>query len=153
VLVLLLHLQPDPLFRGNRVRRRAEQEESLASVKDDEVVVFCTIRSEERPGTIGIDRVASARRDIGPVLDFTVGASGRANEAARPVSVKDADANLGDRATHDIVHARPAHGIGPFEAGNATAAVVGMKSAPLTWCLDLASDLDKSKVHGKEMST
>jgi hypothetical protein len=38
-LVLLL-LQPYPLFRGNRARRHAEQEESFASVKDDEVVVF-----------------------------------------------------------------------------------------------------------------
>src|SRR5271169_4434141 len=75
-LVLLLHLQPHPLFRGNRVRRQAEQKESLASVKDDEVIGFCTIRSEDRPGTIGIDRVASARRGIGPVLDFTVGAPG-----------------------------------------------------------------------------
>jgi hypothetical protein len=59
-------------------------------------------------------------------LDFTVSASGRANEAARPIPVEDLDANLGDRATHDIVHARPAERIGPFEAGNATAAIVGM---------------------------
>jgi hypothetical protein len=59
-------------------------------------------------------------------LDFTVGASGRANEAARPISVKDVDANLGDRATHDIVHARPAEGIGPFEAGNATGVMAGL---------------------------
>jgi hypothetical protein len=66
-------------------------------------------------------------------LDFTVGASGRANEAARPVSVKDADANLGDRATHDIVHARPADAIGAFEAGNATAAIVGMNVDDGPW--------------------
>ena len=102
------------LFRGNRVRRYAEQEESFASVKDDDVVGFCALCIEERPGTIPIDRVASAWREIGPVLDITVGASGGANEAARPIAVKDVDANLGDRATHDIVHAGPAEGIGPL---------------------------------------
>ena len=69
-LVLLL-LDPRPLLRDNRSRRHAEQEESLASVKDDEVVGFCTIRSEERPGTIRIDRVACvhAPRRIGPFFD------------------------------------------------------------------------------------
>jgi hypothetical protein len=36
-----------------------------------------------------MDRVASARREIGPLSDFTVGASGRANEATRPISVED----------------------------------------------------------------
>jgi hypothetical protein len=36
------------------------------------------------------------------------------------------DADRGDRATHDIVHARPVEAIGPFEAGNATDAIVGM---------------------------
>jgi hypothetical protein len=35
---LVLQLEPLPLFRGNRSRPHAEQEESLASVKDDEVV-------------------------------------------------------------------------------------------------------------------
>jgi hypothetical protein len=69
--------------------------------------------------------VGSAR-GIGPVSDFTVAASGRANEAARPISVEDVDANFGDRATHDIVHPRPAEGIGPFEAGIATPVIVVM---------------------------
>jgi hypothetical protein len=88
------------------------------------LLVFCTVCIEERPGAVGIDRVASVRRGIGPILDFTVGASGRADEAAHSISVKDVDANLSDRAAHDIVHARPAEGVGPFEAGNATAAMV-----------------------------
>ena len=91
--VLLVHLQTSTLFRGNRSGRHAEQEESLASIKNDEVIDFCTIRSEDRLRTIRIDGVAPARRGIGPVLDFTVVASGRANEAARPVSVKDVDMN------------------------------------------------------------
>ena len=132
-LVLLL-LQPYPLFRDNRARRHAEQEESLASVKDDDVVAVCAVRIEERPSTIRIDRVASVRcGKIGPGSDFTVGASGRANEAARPISAVEGDANLGDRATHDIVHACPAEGIGPFEAGNATAAIVGMNVDDGPW--------------------
>src|ERR1039458_8353230 len=80
-LVLLL-LQPYPLFRGNRARRHAEQEESLASVKDNEVFAVCAVRVEERPRTIRMDRVASVRCGvIGPGSDFTVTASGRANEA------------------------------------------------------------------------
>jgi len=134
-LILLLLLDPRPLLRDNRSRRHAEQEESLASVKDDEVVGFCTIRSEERPGTIRIDRVAGvhARRRIGPVLDVTVVASGQASKADRPVSVKGLDADRGDRATHDIVHARSEDGIRPFEAGNATAAVVGMNVDDGPW--------------------
>ena len=119
---LVLHLDPLPLFRSNRVRRHAEQEESVASVKDDEVVGLCTVRIEKRPRTIWIDRVTSDRREISPVTDITVAASGRANGAARPISVEDVDANLGDRATYDVVHARPAKGIGAFEAGKATAA-------------------------------
>src|SRR6266849_3203422 len=131
-LVLLL-LQPYPLFRGNRARRHAEQEESLASVKDNEVVAVCAVRIEERPGTIRIDRVASVRREIGPGSDFTVGASGRANEAARPISAVEGDANLGDGATDDIVHSRPAESIGPFEAGNATPAIVGMNVDDGPW--------------------
>src|SRR5579864_4722130 len=132
-LVLLLHLQPLPLFRGNRFRGHAEQEESFASVKDDEVVAMCAVCIEERPSTIRIDRVASVRREIGPVSDVTVGASGRANEAARPISAVEGDANLGDGAAHDIVHARPAEGIGPFEAGNATAAIVGTNVDDGSW--------------------
>jgi hypothetical protein len=110
-------------------------EESLASVKDDEVVGFCTIRSEERPGTIRIDRVACvhAPRRIGPVLDVTVVASGQASKADRPVSVKDLDADRGDRATHDIVHARPVEAIGPFEVGNATDAIVGLNVDAGPW--------------------
>jgi hypothetical protein len=66
-------------------------------------------------------------------LDFTVGASGRANDAAHPVSVKDVNANLGDRATHAIVRARPAVAIGPFEAGNAAAAILGMNLGHGPW--------------------
>src|SRR5580700_7730623 len=110
-------------------------EEFLASVKDDEVVGFCTIRSEERPGTIRIDRVACvhAPRRIGPVLDVTVVASGQASKAYRPVSVKGLDADRGDRATHDIVHARPEDGIRPFEAGYATAAIVGVNVHDGPW--------------------
>ena len=63
---------------------------------------------------------------ICPVFDYTVAAPAGANEKDPPISVKDVDANLSDRATHDIVHARPAEGIGSFEAGNATGAIVGM---------------------------
>src|SRR5580704_9246006 len=125
-LVLLL-LQPRPLSRDNLARLKADHGESLASVKDDDVLDFCTTCIEERPGTIRIDRVASVRpRDIGPVVGFRVADSGRASDAARPVSVKEVEAHLGNRATHVFVHARPAPGIGPFEAGNATALVVGM---------------------------
>src|SRR4029077_20180936 len=116
---LAFHLEPRPLFRGNRIWRHAEQEKSLASVKDNDVVGFCTVRIEERPGTIRIDRVASGRPEIGPVQDFTVGTWLGANWATRPISVEDVNSNLGDRAAHHIVHARPAEGIGPFEAGNA----------------------------------
>jgi hypothetical protein len=79
---LVLHLEPLPLFRGNRIRRHADYEESLASVDDDDVVGFCTVCIEEGPGTIRMNCVASARRGIGPVADITVGASGRANETA-----------------------------------------------------------------------
>ena len=149
-LILLLLLDPRPLFRDNRARRLAEQEESLASVKDDEVVGFCTIRSEERPGTIRIDRVACvhARRRIGPVLDVTVVASGQARKAERPVSVIDLDADRGDRATHDIVHARPVEAIGPFEAGNATAAIMpitlrGMDPSSVIQCCDHECDAEQ----------
>src|ERR1700693_295234 len=125
-LVLLL-LQPYPLFHDNRARRLAEQEESLASVNYDDVVAVCAVRIEERPSTIRVDRVGSVRCGlIGPGSDFTVGASGIANEAARPISAVEGDAHLGDGATHDIVHARPAEGILPFEAGNATAGIVGL---------------------------
>lgn len=123
-LVLLL-LQPYSLSRDNPVRLKADQGESLASVKDDDVVGFCTICIEERAGTIRIDRVASVRpRAIGPVVGLNVADSGRASNAALPVSVKDVEAHLGNRATQGFVHARPAPGIGPFEAGNATAAIV-----------------------------
>jgi hypothetical protein len=37
---LVFHLELRPLFRGDRFRRHAEQEESFASVKDDDVVGF-----------------------------------------------------------------------------------------------------------------
>src|SRR5208283_738561 len=125
-LVLLL-LQPYPFFHDNRARRLAEQEESLASVKDDDVVAVCAVRIEERPGTIRMNRVASVRCGfISPRSDYTVGASCVANEAARPISAVEGDAHLGDGATHHIVHARPAEGILPFEAGNATAGILGM---------------------------
>ena len=105
---LLLPLDPRPLFCDRRSRCHAEQEVSLASVKDDEVVQIV----KKRPGTVRIDRVGSVRRRMAvrlicPVQDFTVGASRRANEADRPISVKDVDADLGDRA-HAIVLARPA---------------------------------------------
>src|SRR4029077_6339440 len=116
---LVLHLEPLPLFRGNRARQHAEQEESFASVEDDEVVGCSTVFIEERPSTIRIDRVASVCRVIGPRSDFTVGASGRADESSHPIFVK-SDANLGDGATHVIVHPRPAEGIGPVGASNAT---------------------------------
>src|ERR1700691_2531589 len=58
-LVLLL-IQPRPLSRDHlaRLQWRAEHGESLASVQDDYVVGFCTVRSEERPGTIRMDLVA-----------------------------------------------------------------------------------------------
>ena len=65
-LVLIL-LDPCQLCRDSRARLQIEQEESLASVEDDDVVGFCTIHSEERPGTIRIDRVASMRPGICPV--------------------------------------------------------------------------------------
>src|SRR5579872_7312671 len=127
-LVLVL-LDPRPLFRDNRARRHAEQEVSLASVKDDEVLRFV----KKRPGTVRIDRVAPRLEMIGPVFNFTVAASGRANQVDRPFSVLDVDANLGDRATHDIVHARPAEGILPFEAGNATNLILGMNVGNGPW--------------------
>src|SRR5208282_1928069 len=83
-LVLLVLLQPYPLFRDSRARRLAEDEESFASVEDDDVVAVGAVRIEERPRTIRIDRVGSVRRGlIGPGSDFTAGASGVANEAAR----------------------------------------------------------------------
>jgi hypothetical protein len=132
-LVLLL-LQPYSLSRDNFVRLKAHHGESLASVKDDHVGEFCATCIGERAGTIRIDRVASVRpRDIGPVVGFRVAGSGRASDAARPVSVKEVEAHLGNRATHVFVHARPAPGIGPFEAGNATALVVGMNVDDSAW--------------------
>ena len=125
---LVLPLESLPLFRGNRARQHAEQEEFFASVEDDEVVGFSTVFIEERPSTIRIDRVASVCRVIGPRSDFTVAASGCADEASHPIFVK-SDANLGDRATHVIVKPRPAEGIGPVEAGNAT--VLPLEPLPL----------------------
>ena len=77
---LILRLEPRPLFRDNRSLRHGEQEVSLASVNDDEVVHFV----KERPGTVRIDRVASRRWMICPVLDYTVAAPGGANETDRP---------------------------------------------------------------------
>src|SRR6202050_2270158 len=122
-----LLLQPCSLSRDNFVRLKADHGESLDSFKDDNVLDFCTICIEERAGTIWIDRVASVRpRDIGPVVGFGVADSGRASDAARPVSVKEVEAHLGNRATHGFVRARPAPGIGPFESGNATGAIVRM---------------------------
>ena len=108
VLLVLLLLEPRPLCRDNCVRLQIEQEESLASVEDDDVVGFNTVWTwtEERPGTIRIDRVASMRRGICPVLDYTVDARGSANGAALPISVEEGDAKLGDRATHGMVYAR-----------------------------------------------
>lgn len=131
-LVLILLVQPYPLFHDSRALRLAEHEESLASVHYDDVVAVCAVRIEVRPRTIWIDRVGSVRSGlIGPGSDFTAGASGVANGAARPISAVEGDANLGDGAAvvkacaigtaHEIVHAHPAEGIGPFEAGNATA--------------------------------
>src|SRR5215472_3448642 len=132
-LVLLL-LQPHPLPTDNRGCQHAHHGESLASVKDDDVLGICTSRIEERPGTIWIDLVASARPlDIGPVYNFTVLASGLANDAARPFTVKEVDANLSDRATQLIVHARKVEGILPFEAGNATAVILGMNVDDGPW--------------------
>ena len=96
-LVLLL-FQPYPLFRGNRVQQHTEQEESLASVKDNEVVGACAVRIEERPRTIRIDRVESVRcGEIGPGSDSTVTASGVANGA--PESIRQALIYL-DRSVH-----------------------------------------------------
>jgi len=121
---LILRLDPRHLCRDNRVRPQTEQEESLASLEDDDVVGFTTVWIEERPGTIRIDRVASVRSGlIGPVPDCTVDARGSANGAALPISVEEGDAKLGDRARHGIVYARVEEGIGPFETGNATAAL------------------------------
>jgi len=59
----VLPVEPRPLFRDSRSRRHGEQEVSLASVKDDEV-----LRSvKERSGTVRIDRVSSRRQLIEPV--------------------------------------------------------------------------------------
>ena len=135
-LVLLL-LQPYPLFHDGRARGLTEQEEPFASVDYDDVVAVCAVRIEERPRTIWIDGVGSVRCGlIPPGSDYTAGASGVANAAARPISAVEGNAHLGDGATiakagaigtaHEIVHARPAEGIFPFEAGNATAGSVGM---------------------------
>ena len=99
---------------------------------------MCAVRIEVRPRTIRIDRVGSVRSGlIGPGSDFTAGASGVANGAARPISAVEGDANLGDGATfakacaigtaRKIVHARPAEGILPFEAGNATDLTLGIE--------------------------
>jgi hypothetical protein len=94
-LVLLLRLQPHALSRENIARLVAGQGESLASVKDDDVAGFSTICIEERAGAIPIDRVASVRPGaIGPVVVSINAASGRANGAALPVSVKDVEAHL-----------------------------------------------------------
>src|SRR5450755_2120797 len=132
-LVLLL-LQPYPLFHGNRVRRLAEHVESLASVNHDDVVAECTVRIEERPGTIPIDRVGSVRcGEIGPGRDIPIGASGVANEAARPISAVGGEAYLGNGATDDIVHSGPAVGILPFEAGNAASATLGVNLGHGAW--------------------
>ncbi len=142
-LVLLL-LQPYPLFHDSRARRLAEHEESLASVDYDHVVAVCAVRIEERPRTIWIDRVGSVRSGlIGPGSDFTGGASGVANGAARPIAAVEGDAHLGDGATiakacaigtaHQIVHTHPAEGILPFEAGNATDLILGMNVDDGAW--------------------
>ncbi len=130
---LVPHLEPLPLRRDNLSRLRADQEVSLASVKDHEVVDFCTARIEHRPGTIRIDRVASSRRFIGPVLDFTVPASGYANAAARPISVEGVESNIGVGAAHDIADSRPPEGIGTLQAGNAAAAILGMNFGHGPW--------------------
>jgi hypothetical protein len=66
-------------------------------------------------------------------LDVTVVASGQASKAERPVSVIGLDADRGDRATHDIVHARPEEGIPPVEAGNATSATPGVNLSHGAW--------------------
>src|SRR5208282_1174404 len=122
-----LLIQPYSLSRDDLVRLKAHHGESLAPVKDDDVAEFCATCIGERAGTIRIDRIASVRpRDIGPVVGLGVAGSGRASDAARPVSVKEVEAHLGNRAAHVLVHARPAPGISPLEAGNATALVVGM---------------------------
>src|SRR5271155_5309046 len=132
-LVLLL-IQPYSLSRDDLVRLKAHHGESLASVKDDDVAEFCASCIGERAGTIRIDRVASVRpRDIGPVVGLGVADSGRASDAARPFSVKEVEARLGNRATHGSVHARPAPGIGPFKAAKATAAIVGMHVDDCPW--------------------
>ena len=142
-LVFLL-LQPYPLFHHRRARRLAEHEESLASIHYDDVVAVCAVRIEERSRTIRIDRVGSVRCGlIGPGSDFTGGASGVANEAARPISAVEGDAHLGDGATfakalaigtaRKIVHAHPAEGILPFEAGNATDLTLGMNLGDGSW--------------------
>ena len=64
---LVFHLELLPFFRADRIWCHAEQEESLAPVKDNDVVGFFTVGIEERSGTIRIDCVASVRREIGPV--------------------------------------------------------------------------------------
>jgi len=142
-LVVLL-LQPYPLFHDGCARRLAEHEKSLASVNYDDVVAVCAVRIEERPRTIWIDRVGSVRCGlIGPGSDFTGGASGVANEAARPISAVEGDAHFGDGATmakalaigtaREIVHTRPAEGILPFEAGNATDLILGLDVGDGPW--------------------
>src|SRR5208282_1054169 len=142
-LVFLL-LQPCPLFHYSRARRLAEHEESLASINYDDVVAVCAVRIEVRPRTIRIDRVGSVRSGlIGPGSDFTAGASGVANGAARPTSAVEGDANLGDGAAvakacaigtaHKIVHSHPVEGILPFEAGNATDLTLGMNVGDDPW--------------------
>jgi hypothetical protein len=62
-LLVLLLLDPRPLFRDNRSRRHGQQEISFASVKDDEVLQFV----KKRPGTVRINRVASRLQLIEPV--------------------------------------------------------------------------------------
>ncbi len=115
---------------GNGVRRHTKQEELFASVKDDEVFSFCTVFTKKRSGAIRIDRVASARRGIRPISDFSVGASRRANGAACSIAIKDGYANPRDGATYDIIDARSAENISPFEIGNATAALVAVNDGP-----------------------
>ena len=149
-LVLLL-LQPYPLFHGDRVRRLAEHEESLASVNHDDVVAECAVRIEERPGTIRSDRVGSVRcGEISPGTDFPVGASGVSNVAARPISTVGGDAYLGDGATDVIVHSGPAVGILPFEAGNATSATPGVNLDHGAWNA-CKSRKDRETCHEKKI--
>ena len=105
---LVLHLQPYPLFRDNRVGRHAEHEESLASDKDDDVFALCTVRIEERPFLLSRGRHA----------DATAG--------AEPYQQQPKKCETGPRQLCWIHHISPVHRLrpqGPGSNGNRQGAI------------------------------